>query len=518
MQTRSGSRKDGPSTVNDSPDQADVSPSSNKAQTPSPDSAFQNSGEGATTTLARFAVEAPTDRIPAELTTRLRQFFLDWIGVAANAATYAESSVSIDAAIRRLDPEPGPATVLGGSKGYSWLYAALLNGCYAHSLDYDDTNMIEVGHPGAPVIAALVSEAERIDATAADFFAAMAVGYEITCRLGAGLTTDSYDRGFHITSVAGIFGAVAAVARLRGLSAEVTESAFGLALSKAAGSMQYLENGSWNKRLHPGFAAHDALLCTALAEAGVRGAAKAFEGTFGLLHAYSGKQNPNALTDGLGEDWVAWFTAIKPYPSCRHTHGSIDIALRLREQVPEAERLNATIEISIAPATIPIVGEDRPEKRAPKNSVDAQFSIFFQFAAAWLDGEVTWDSYTRLNDPSLAAVMKSISVKGDPSLPPAAAIVKIDCSGKTLSDTVIKPLGEPENWIGEGGVRKKFEQLAAPIYGQELTFRIADRVLKLEPASSIRNLITLLRKDRSNDDGQSTNLLKTAAGNNSTRS
>ena len=449
-----------------------------------------------TDALVAFTLDTRAETIPDALQARLHELFLDWLGIAAFAATRAESSPPITQAIRRIDTADGSATVVGDPRKYSWLHAALLNGCHAHSLDFDDTNLVQVGHPGAPVIAALLAEAERIDATARDFFAAMAVGYEVACRLGAGLTTDSYDRGFHMTPLAGIFGAVAGVGRLRSFSHEVLSSAFGLALSKAAGSMQYLENGAWNKRLHPGFAAHDALLCAGLAEAGVKGAAKAFEGRFGLLHAYSGKPEVDALTDKLGEEWVAWETAIKPYPSCRLTHGPVDSALKLRGKVADGDRAKAKVEIQLPPAAIPIVGTDTPGKRAPKNTVDGQFSVYFQFAEAWLQGDVTWDSYERLAEPGHLALMKAITVKPNADLLPGGSVVTVQAGGATLGDTVAKPLGEPENWIGADGVRKKFMMLATPIYGEELSHRIADQVLRLGTEGSIHELMTLMRVER----------------------
>jgi 2-methylcitrate dehydratase PrpD len=127
--------------------------------------------------------------------------------------------------------------------------AALLNGCFALN-GFDDTNIIQAGHPGAPVIAAALADAERLGVDMAAFYDAVAFGYEVACRVGAALGPSAYDRGFHITAVAGIFGAVAASARLRGLDADVTDSAFGLALSKAAGSIVPGQR-LLNKRLHP---------------------------------------------------------------------------------------------------------------------------------------------------------------------------------------------------------------------------------------------------------------------------
>ncbi|GAA2437281.1 hypothetical protein GCM10010191_60130 [Actinomadura vinacea] len=210
--------------------------------------------------LARFVVEADLDRAPAEIRPRLRDLFLDHIAVAAFAAIRAESSPAVKAAVDALDPGEGPATAIGMTRGYSWSYAALLNGVHAHSLDMDDTNRVQTGHPGVAIFPAAMAEAERLDSTGQAFLDAVAVGYEVCCRVGAALTARSYERGFHITAASGIFGAVAVVARLRGFDAATTSSAFGLALSKAAGTMQYLADGAWNKRLHPGFLAQDALL------------------------------------------------------------------------------------------------------------------------------------------------------------------------------------------------------------------------------------------------------------------
>ena len=126
-------------------------------------------------------------------------------------------------------------------------------------------------------------------ASSENFMLAVCVAYEVTCRLSREIGTYSYDRGFHNTGTAGIFGAVAAISVLKKLPAEKVEMAFGIAGSKAAGSLQFLENGSWNKRLNPGFAVHDAFMCVGLAEASVIGATKIFEGKMGFLKGYSSK-------------------------------------------------------------------------------------------------------------------------------------------------------------------------------------------------------------------------------------
>ena len=79
-------------------------------------------------------------------------------------------------------------------------------------MDFDDTNIIQAGHhPGAPVIAAALADAERLGVDMAAFYDAVAFGYEVACRVGAALGPSAYDRGSTSLLMAGIFGAVAAV-------------------------------------------------------------------------------------------------------------------------------------------------------------------------------------------------------------------------------------------------------------------------------------------------------------------
>lgn len=265
-----------------------------------------------TQALAEFAARVTYDSLPGPLVERLEQCVLDMIGNTAFAGARAESSPAFRQAVNALAPGSGPGTVIGERRGYLAQYAALLNGAFAHSLDFDDTNLWGALHPGAAVIPAALAVAERVDAPGRAFLEGLAAGYEVACRVGAALGPTAYDRGFHITAVAGIFGAAAAGGRLLGWDGHRIANAFGLALSQAAGSMQYLENGSWNKRLHPGFAAHDALVSLALTESGTLGAAQPLEGRYGLLAGYSNAPRPALLAENLGRRWAAVETAIKP--------------------------------------------------------------------------------------------------------------------------------------------------------------------------------------------------------------
>jgi 2-methylcitrate dehydratase PrpD len=130
-----------------------------------------------------------------------------------------------------------------------------------------------------------------------------------------------------------------------------------------------------------------------MAEAAVVGAAAAIEGRYGVLTSFTAKPLPKWLTEKLGKQWVLLQIAIKPYPSCRLTHAAIDAALDLRRRFGAADLPRAAIKVAISPVAMKIVGERSPAKLAPRDTVDAQFSIYFQLAAAWLDGKLEWSSY-----------------------------------------------------------------------------------------------------------------------------
>jgi 2-methylcitrate dehydratase PrpD len=458
---------------------------------------------GASDALARFAATTPLSQVPDALRQRLKECLLDFVGNAAYAACFAESSPAFRAGVMALGHAAGDATVVGAAGGHSPMQAALLNGAHAHTLDFDDTSVFGSLHPGAPVVAAALAEAEARHTGGEQLLAALAVGYEVACRVGAGLGTTAYDRGFHITGVAGLFGAVASAGRLRGLDAGAIAGAFGIALSKAASTMQYLDNGSWNKRLQPGFAAHDALLSLAFAQAGVLGATAPLEGRYGLLAGYSNDARPHLLTEQLGAWWPSGDTAIKPFPCCRLTHGAIEGVLELRARADSERRARIAaawqagerLLIRLSPKARQIVGEPQPHKVKPRNVVDAQFSVYFQAAVAWLDGRSTWQSYQRIGASDVAALCDAIDVEADGEVPMAGAIVSIGGPDSRLQARIDEPLGEASRPFSGAPLQRKFDDLARPVYGEARSTEIARRIAALDAEADAAALIRLFRRE-----------------------
>lgn len=449
----------------------------------------------ATVRLADFALGLKFGDLPPEVVDRTKALFLDFLGVAFGGRL-AESAGPVLRAVARLRAgQPGEATVVGERERYPPHYAALLNGAFAHSQDFDDTHREGIIHPGAPIFAAVLALAEAGGRPGWEFIAAAVAGYEVSCRLAKAHGERVHGRGFHPTATTGIFGATAAGARLLGLSRESLLNAWGLNLSQAAGSLQFLANGAWNKRVHTGLAAHNALVALTLAGEGVIGAADPFTGRFGYYYSYAGGSCglDSALSD-LGRNYEVMRTAVKPYPCCRYNHAVIDACLAIVSAEDfEAGQIEA-VEIELPPAAVPIVAEPEALKKAPANVVDAQFSVYFAAAVALTEGRFGWDSYGRLGEAGLRELMGRMRARGSAGISEMGTRVRVMFqNGRENSAEVGLPRGEPEAFPAWEELADKMRALALGTVDTGRANGIIEKVRELERLEDLRELTALLR-------------------------
>jgi 2-methylcitrate dehydratase PrpD len=446
--------------------------------------------------LAEYAVNLGFTDLPAATVEKTKQAILDLLGIAIRASIAGESS---DVVLRVVDSlgSAGKATGIGIGPRYQAHYAALLNGTFAHTLDFDDTHEGGSIHPGAPAITATLAVAEEMRASGARLIAAVVAGYDATVRIAeAADPAAHYDRGFHPTATCGTFGATAAVANVANASADVLENAFGINGSQSAGSLQFLENGAWNKRIHTGLTAHNAILAFRFARAGAVGARDALEGRSGFFRGYTDGADVEHVVRTLGERFAVDETAFKPYPSCRYSHAAIDV---IREIVAEAnlkpEAVTA-IRIGLPRKGMDLIGVPEDAKRAPRSIVDGQFSMFFLAAVALLHGRMTWDDYKLLGNADVARTIERIEVRLDPEIearfPTMAASVEIDANGTTTRRINWTPKGEPDKPLSWDEVEAKFLSLARAVYDDAHCARIVETVRSLELLDEVGELTTLL--------------------------
>ena len=214
--------------------------------------------------LAQWVVSMKGSDIAPEVRREGLRTFVNWMGCAVGGASHE----TVDRALAAIDPFSGPriATVIGRTEHLDAAHAALINGISSHVLDYDDTHLKTIIHPAGPVASALLALAEMRPMSGEDFLTALIIGIEVECRIGNSVYPNHYDRGWHITGTAGVFGAAAAVGKAIGLSRLQMQWAFGLAATQASNLREMF--GTMTKSFHPGRAAQNGMMSALLAEAG----------------------------------------------------------------------------------------------------------------------------------------------------------------------------------------------------------------------------------------------------------
>lgn len=414
------------------------------------------------TTLAEYC--ASHEDIDDDTVRAVRRHLLDWVGLVAGGRHHAQSSESVLSTVDALASGPIQIGIPTG-RSLAPDRAALLSGTFAHSLDYDDTHLASSLHPGAPVIATTLALARSQGASGKDVLAAISLGYDVTVAVGRAIDPAAhYDRGFHVTATCGTFGAVAAAGSLLGFDDEAFESAFGVAGSQAAGSLQFLENGAWNKRLHPGLAAQRGVQAASLVDNGFRGSTSPFTGEFGFLASYTDTPHPEHL-DGLESGRAVAETGLKPYPCCRYMHPAIDGFLAMTAEV---DTPNITsIEVDLPRSGVRLTGQPIERKRRPGNFVDCQFSMPFATALAIREQEATiqafLDAQEALDEPAMLALMDRVEVistdrTNDPFPERWSAHITID-DGSHHERYVERPRGEPERPLDDATLDAKVREL-----------------------------------------------------------
>jgi 2-methylcitrate dehydratase PrpD len=438
-----------------------------------------------TAVVAAYVAQLKFDDIPQDVLARAKILTLDFLGSAIRARRDAESTPSLLGMLQALGLDgDGQATVFGDTRSWTPAVAALLNGALGHSLDFDDTHADSSLHPSAPVVPAAFAVGELVGASGRDVLTAIVAGYEVCCRLGNALDpTSHYARGFHPTATAGTFGAAAAAAKLFGLSQAQIVAAFGVSGSQAAGSLQFLVNGAWNKRYQVGAAAMNGVIAATLARNDFVGATESVEGVHGLLVGYSDNAHPHKAVAGLGEIYETMKIGVKPYPSCRYTHAALDALIAMRREhniTPDQVR---RVEIGLHRNGITLTG-DAATKRHPTSIVGGQFSMFFTGAVALDQGRFGWDDYARLGDAGVNALADRFDVVQDDRLEtgrshPFGARVAITTGDGVHERLFADPSGEPSSFPDAQAMQQKFLQLARPVlHGRAEKF--ADAILSLE--------------------------------------
>jgi 2-methylcitrate dehydratase PrpD len=319
-------------------------------------------------------------------------------------------------------------------------------------------------------------------------------GTEVLCKVGLVAPGKFHARGFHPTALCSTFGAAAAAGKLYGLDVNQWTDALGLCGSQSSGIIEYLADGTWTKRLHPGWSAHGGVIATLLAREGFRGPAKVFEGTHGFFSAFGGKNEYRyEKILELGKAWEIPRLTFKSYPCGSISHPYMDCARKIKQQhAPEPEQI-AEVICRTAEGPVHRLWEPLADKQRPLSSYGAKFSLPYSIAVMLVRGRAGLEEFSdeAIGDPAVLALAKKVRYELDPTIDYPrhfSGHVKVRMKdGSVLEENQPHPRGGFEDPLPPQEIVAKFRANASLVLSAGRVDQIVDAVNRLEqmPAISI---------------------------------
>jgi 2-methylcitrate dehydratase PrpD len=448
--------------------------------------------------VAEWVSEVRYEDLPRDVVDATKLRILDVIGLSfAGAETsFGRSTIAAAAA---MSPA-GPCRILGSRHAVGAPIAAFANAALSQALEYDDTHNESIVHMSSPAVAASLALAGTRPVSGRDLILAIAVANEISCRVGSVSSGQFHRRGFHPTGLFAPFGIACGAGKILRLGAEKLACAVGTAGSCAAGLLECWVDGTQTKFLHSGFAAQSGIAAALLADAGVTGPPKVFEGRFGLFASHLQQpdvpKNFDRIAEGLGEHWESRLSSFKPFPTAHVLHPYISAILRVRQQGVTAADV-ARVDCPVAEFNVSIVCEPVAEKSAPATQAHCRVCLQYTMAEALYAGTLgrnAYDDAMRLN-PDVLALARKVEYYVDPAFPGPGRFkgaVRVTLGdGRVLTEIEEYNRGSAENPMSESELKAKFDDNVSGFLSPARRDRLAQEIGRTENLPDARTIVDL---------------------------
>jgi 2-methylcitrate dehydratase PrpD len=314
---------------------------------------------------------------------------------------------------------------------------------------------------------------------------AFILGNEVQARIGLAISPQHYDKGWHITSTCGVFGAAVGAGKLLGLNAQQLVSTLGTASTQSSGLCECL--GMPAKSVSVGNAARNGLWSALLAQKGFDGPAEPLAGRQGFYNAMGDTPDLSKVTDGLGHSFEIMATSYKPYPCGFVIHPVLDCVLDWRRERPAAEVTRVVVRGN------PLLAHrtDRPEISTGRES---QVSVQHAVAAALVHGKAGLDQFTDacVNDLRVVELRRKVEVVRDSAFSTIAAAVEIttaDGALHHLSQSAAR--GSDVNPMSDQDLEQKLRTVAASWNPRHDVQPLIDAVWALDRSTDVSRLVSL---------------------------
>ena len=447
--------------------------------------------DGITAQLARYMAAARDRALPDPVLLACKQRVLDTLAAMISGARLRPGEM----AQRYVQGLGGveEASIVGANWRSNAVNAALCNAMCAHADETDDFEPVTKAHPGCATAPAALAMAERHGRSGAAFLRAVALGYDLDCRLLLALGPDLV-RATHRSAegVSSTFGALGGAASLANLDERGMRFAVSYAAQQVSGLWSWVKDRDHVEKAFDfaGMGARNGVTAATMVEAGLTGVDDVLDGLNNMFIALSSAPKPEAMVDGLGQRFYVTETAIKTFGVGYPIQSPLDATLALRKQYALTPERVRHVVVRVPADSFTIVN----------NSAMPDVNCQHLVALALVRGAVGFrdaDDRALMADPAVLRERAKVELVADPALvdkaAPRGAVVAITLEdGRTVEHATKYPPGTKENPLGTAGVNAKARDLIAPVLGAERTERLIAQVNALETLADMRALRPLI--------------------------
>ncbi|HSU77605.1 MAG TPA: MmgE/PrpD family protein [Burkholderiales bacterium] len=444
--------------------------------------------------LAAYIAQAPRRRLPATVAEKTKHHVLDTVAAMVSGSRLLPGRKAI--AYARTRGGTKEAGVVATSILTSAESAALANGMLAHADETDDSHAPSLTHPGCGIVPAALAIAEREAASGEAFLRAVALGYDVGCRLTMALDAYQFREDGHSTHSFGpMFGAAAAAAALARFNERQVRHCLSFTAQQASGISCWMRDEEHIEKAFDfgGMPARNGVAATLMVGHGFTGVEDALSGERSFFVAYGRKPAPERLIDGLGERYEIMRTSIKRWSVGSPIQAPLDaLEVLMREQRVRLEDVERIV------VRVAHQGANTTDNRAMPD-----ICMQHLCAVMLLDGTVSFKAAhdeKRMRHPKVLALRRKVELRGDDQLtqamPSRQGIVELVLRDGTTRRHHVKAVrGTAENPMARAEVDAKAYDLVAPVFGKARARRLCEALWSLEALRDIRKLRLLLKEE-----------------------
>ncbi|MCH8280771.1 MAG: MmgE/PrpD family protein [Chloroflexi bacterium] len=447
-------------------------------------------------TLSKYMVEARTSALPADVARKTKHHILDTIGAMVSGATLDPGKLAIKyAGLQGGAPE---AQVMASSLLTNAVNAALANGILAHADETDDSHAQSATHPGCAVVPAALAMAEKNNSSGRTLVNAVALGYDVGCRIMRALRTGNpfegnRGRNFSSHAMGGVFGAAAAASACTDFNSRQLRHLLSYTAQQASGITSWQADAEHIEKAFDfaGMPARNGVTSATMVEAGFTGVEDVFEGYNNFFDSYSTSPNRDAVIEELGSRYEVMLTNIKKYCVGSPIQAPVDALLNImRQHSVGYDQFEKMVAFTSS-------GESRltgAEQSMP------DINLRYLLAVSLLDGDLSFEAghdFERMRDETVVDICNRIEVRADPSLvtpeSPRQGVIELTTKdGQTFRDHVVVVHGAMENPLTTEELEHKERPLLSMVLGEAKSDRLIAAIWDLESLDSVRDLRPML--------------------------